>query len=246
MDAVPGLPTYFVFTPTMTTEDYRNRLKEYEEYQVPADPSEPDGPQRWEEFDYELACAELCGEGHYSMRKVVKIVPQEEYETWLKTQNSYYLTNIRNTVADPFKDVKLLGHEVALRKEELTTEFTDIIESDAETGMINLENVFFESGSAQLSSSSQYELDNVADLLKKYPSVNFELSGHTDSQGDDDANLALSQSRANEVATYLRKLGISSDRMQAQGYGESSPVGTNDTAEGRQANRRTELKIISK
>ena len=72
MDAIPGLPTYFIFTPTKTTEEYRETLKEYKEYQVPFDDLEPDGPQRWELFDYELACAELCGKGHYSMRRVLK------------------------------------------------------------------------------------------------------------------------------------------------------------------------------
>ncbi len=246
MDAVPGLPTYFVFTPTMTTDDYRQRLKDYPEYQVPADDTDPEGPQRWETFDYELACAELCGKGHYSMRKVVRIVSQEEYDLWLQQQSSYYLTNIRGTDVDPFRDDKLLGIEIEQRKEELTTQFTELMESDVESGVINLENVFFESGSSALDDVSQYELENVANLLKKYPNVNFELSGHTDSQGDESANLSLSQSRADQVASFLRGLGTSSDRMKAKGYGESAPVESNDTAEGRQANRRTELKIISK
>ncbi len=84
MDAVPGMPTYFVFTPVKTTAEYRNELRKYPEYNEPADPNDPTGPKRWEKFDYELACAELCGKGHYSMRRVLRIVSQEEYDAWYK------------------------------------------------------------------------------------------------------------------------------------------------------------------
>ncbi len=246
MDAVPGLPTYFIFTPIKTTEEYRQGLKDYPEWQAPADESEPDGPQRWEAFDYELACAELCGKGHYSMRKVVKIVSEEEYEEWLATQQSFYMSNIRNTEADPFKG-ELLGYEINKRKGELESQFAAVMADTANVGqIINLEHVFFKTGSAELSDNSKYELDNVAGFLKQNKSISVELGGHTDSQGDDSNNQILSQSRADAVLGYLSKKGIGSNRLTAQGYGEASPVETNDTAEGRQANRRTELKITSK
>lgn len=103
MDAVPGMPTYFVFTPTMTTEEYRMKLSKYPEYQVKRDPTDPESPTLWESFNYELACAELCGYGHYSMRKIVRIVSEAEYEQWLSTQKSFYLSQIRGTDDDPFK-----------------------------------------------------------------------------------------------------------------------------------------------
>ena len=102
MDAVPGMPTYFVFTPTTTTDEYRKRLREYPEYNVPANPEDPESPMLWEEFNYELACAELCGEGHYSMRKLVRIVTEEEYEAWTESQQSYYEATIKGTSNDPF------------------------------------------------------------------------------------------------------------------------------------------------
>jgi cytochrome c oxidase subunit 2 len=107
MDAVPGIPTYFVFTPEKTTDEYRQMLKEYDEYQVPSDPEDPESDPRWKTFNYELACAELCGQGHYSMRKLVRIVSEEEYNNWLTTQTSWYQQNIRNTDADPFKGQEL-------------------------------------------------------------------------------------------------------------------------------------------
>jgi cytochrome c oxidase subunit 2 len=107
MDAVPGMPTYFVFTPTKTTAEFRNELRKYEEYNTPYDPTEPNGPKRWEKFDYELACAELCGKGHYSMRRVFKIVSEQEYESWIAQQESFYMTQIRGKDDDPNKGKRL-------------------------------------------------------------------------------------------------------------------------------------------
>ena len=244
MDAVPGLPTYFIFTPMKTTAQYRQNLKEYPEWQQPADPADPTGPQRWEEFQYELACAELCGKGHYSMRRIVEIVEQPEYEKWLAEQNSYYMSNIRNTEEDPFKG-QLLDLEIANRSRELKTEFSDALAADG-LSTINLKNVFFETGSATLAANSKWELDNVASLLKANTSVKVELSGHTDSAGDNGANMDLSNRRAQAALDYLRNKGLGLDRMTSKGYGENDPIDTNDTPEGRQVNRRTELKILAK
>ncbi len=112
MDAVPGMPTYFVFTPTITTEEYRQRLKEYPEYHELEDPTDPAGPKMWEAFDYELACAELCGKGHYSMRRVVKIVEEEEYLAWLEKQNAHYTSQIKGKEGlDPYYSASIVKEE---------------------------------------------------------------------------------------------------------------------------------------
>jgi cytochrome c oxidase subunit 2 len=103
MDAVPGMPTYFVFTPTVTTEQYRKNLGAldkngeplYPEWHTPYDPEDLTSAPRWKKFDYELACAELCGKGHYSMRRVVEIVTEEEYNRWLAEQIPYYTSTIK-------------------------------------------------------------------------------------------------------------------------------------------------------
>lgn len=94
MDAVPGMPTYFVFTPTVTSDSMRTRYKKYPHWNIPDKKDET--KKRYEAFEYELACAELCGRGHYSMRRVVKIVTEEEYENWLDEQEktSHYLANV--------------------------------------------------------------------------------------------------------------------------------------------------------
>jgi len=78
-------------------------LRGVPEYEMPFDPLDPALGPRWKNFDYELACAELCGSGHYSMKKVVKIVTEEEYDDWLLSQTSFYDMNIKGKEGDPYK-----------------------------------------------------------------------------------------------------------------------------------------------
>jgi outer membrane protein OmpA-like peptidoglycan-associated protein len=107
-----------------------------------------------------------------------------------------------------------------------------------------LKNVFFDTDKADLRSESFAELNKLKLLLTENPTMRIELRGHTDSQGSDAHNLDLSDRRAKAVVTYLSKNGIASDRLQWKGFGETSPVDTNDTPEGRQNNRRTEFIIL--
>lgn len=116
MDAIPGLPTYFIFTPNTTTAEYRERLRTYPEWNKPYDPSDPESPAKFEAFNYELACAELCGSGHYSMRRIVRIVTEEEFEAWLGTQNSYYESNVKGTDNDPFKEENQIEDEPVIQE----------------------------------------------------------------------------------------------------------------------------------
>ncbi|MGK0364646.1 MAG: cytochrome c oxidase subunit 2 [Saprospiraceae bacterium] len=244
MDAVPGLPTYFVFTPTSTTEDFRLGLKEYPEYNVP-DPEEPE-KMLWETFDFELACAELCGSGHYSMRRLVKIVSEREYDEWLSNQSSYYFSSIRDTDEDPFK-----GTVLDFEKKERGVAFNDklstiLAQPDSLERIIRFDYVTFATGKANLTQETTYELDFLVDALKKSPSMTIEVAGHTDNTGAADTNMALSDARAKAVFGYLVSNGVSENRLQAAGYGQTKPVVDNDTTEGRQENRRTEFKILTK
>jgi outer membrane protein OmpA-like peptidoglycan-associated protein len=86
---------------------------------------------------------------------------------------------------------------------------------------------------------------NLVEILKKYPTLRIEVSGHTDNTGDAAANLQLSKDRANVVYQELVKNGIEATRLTATGYGSSRPLTTNDTEAGRQKNRRTEFKILA-
>ena len=111
---------------------------------------------------------------------------------------------------------------------------------------IILRNIFFDFDKATIRSESANELDRLIKLLNENPTLKIELGSHTDSKGSDEYNQKLSQSRSQSVVTYLIGKGISTDRLVAKGYGETVPVATNDTEAGRQENRRTEFKILSK
>lgn len=255
MDAVPGLPTYFIFTPTKTTEEYRDELRNFPEYNKPKDPNDPESPMLWEAFNYELACAELCGKSHYSMRRLVRIVSEEEYNAWLAKQKSYYMTTIRNTENDPNKGEMLsveanehrdwLNNKIDLAVKVGTGAIANVGVPTAELNTIPLEFVQFTSGSDSLTADSKYQLNDLAEALKKYPTMKIEIGGHTDNQGDAASNKVLSQQRANAVKTYLVSQGIEAGRMTAVGYGSSKPKESNDTDAGRQQNRRTEFTITA-
>ena len=109
---------------------------------------------------------------------------------------------------------------------------------------IVLNNVFFDVNKATLRKESEIELDKLVDILTKNPKIKIEVSGHTDSDGETQANLTLSDARAHAVKDYLIAKGISADRIIYVGHGEDKPVAPNDTPENKQLNRRTEIKIL--
>ena len=84
-------------------------------------------------------------------------------------------------------------------------------------------------------------INEIATLMKEHPEVNFSVEGHTDSDGDDDLNQVLSQQRAETVVRTLKEMGVDGSRMTSKGWGESKPMDTNATAEGKANNRRVEF-----
>lgn len=122
----------------------------------------------------------------------------------------------------------------------------DILLAPIEVGeVVRLNNIFFETGKSTLLDESFPELDRVVKLMTDNATMKIEISGHTDSVGEDADNLTLSQARAQAVVDYLTSKGVKKNRLTAQGYGETKPVATNDTDEGKQLNRRVEFKILS-
>ncbi|MEK6300233.1 MAG: OmpA family protein [Acidobacteriota bacterium] len=111
--------------------------------------------------------------------------------------------------------------------------------------IVNLSDVLFDTGQATLKPGAREKLSKLAGILLAYPGVySIEVEGHTDSVGTDESNLRLSQGRADSVHDYLLQSGVKRDRMAlGRGFGESTPVATNDTAAGRQVNRRVEIVI---
>lgn len=112
---------------------------------------------------------------------------------------------------------------------------------DACAGRIVLRGVEFAFNKAELTGTSSVILDVAVDQLKSCPGIPMEIDGHTDSVGPEDYNQRLGQRRAEAVRGYLVSKGLSSSRLTARSYGETRPVASNDTDEGRQTNRRVEL-----
>ena len=104
----------------------------------------------------------------------------------------------------------------------------------------------FETGKATLKPESQEQLKNIAEILKAYPKVTLKIGGYTDNTGDPQANLKLSQQRADTVMADLVKLGVNASRLKAEGYGKEHPVADNSTEEGRAKNRRIDMRVTSK
>ena len=110
---------------------------------------------------------------------------------------------------------------------------------------IRLNNIYFDIDKAVLRPESETELRRLVGILERYPAMTIEIAGHTDSQNEDDYNMALSTNRSNAVVDYLIAAGIAAARLRWQGYGETEPVASNDTKAGRQLNRRVEFEILS-
>jgi len=108
-----------------------------------------------------------------------------------------------------------------------------------------LKNVFFETGLSSIKKESWPSLDELVNAMKSKPALCIEIAGHTDNVGKPEANQKLSEDRANAVRDYVVKHGIEAKRVTAKGFGETQPVASNETAEGRQQNRRTEVRITS-
>ena len=111
-------------------------------------------------------------------------------------------------------------------------------------GRLALNNITFETNSATLKKNSQFELDQVIELMKVNPKVSLEISAHTDDVGDENSNLKLSDKRAKSAWDYLIGKGVSKERLVPKGYGETKPLLPNDSDENRAQNRRVELRVL--
>ena len=116
---------------------------------------------------------------------------------------------------------------------------------DGDNLILNMpSNVTFGVDSSAISPTFQTTLSNVADTLSRYEKSYVDVLGHTDSTGSDAYNQSLSERRAESVANFLANSGVQRARLATRGYGESQPIASNSTEEGRAANRRVEIKIV--
>ncbi len=132
------------------------------------------------------------------------------------------------------------------QSEELQRQIDELNAKATERGLVvTLGDLLFSTGKSELKSSAGAHLSKLAGFLNKYPDRNVVIEGHTDSVGSDSSNFSLSQRRAESVKGYLLGQGISSVRIETSGKGEDIPVASNDSASGRQQNRRVEVIIVN-
>ena len=137
-----------------------------------------------------------------------------------------------------------IGYYMDRQKKEMEQVLArqDRVERDGDALRVALaSDVLFDSGSARLQPGAEDKLREVAQVLDRYPRTRLEVIGHTDSRGSAASNEALSERRADAVRDALVRDGVSATRLTARGVGETRPVATNDTAEGRAMNRRVEI-----
>ena len=142
------------------------------------------------------------------------------------------------------------GVELNIPKLGIENRLVDFIEDASKpadkTTWFDFDRLLFDTGKATLQSTSQEQLDNIANILKAYPKVKAKIGGYTDNVGDKALNMKLSSERANDVLAELGKLGVEPARLSAEGYGEDHPIADNSTEEGRAKNRRISLRVTEK
>ena len=138
-----------------------------------------------------------------------------------------------------------MDQQIRELKEKTAGSGVDVSEVDGGKAiLVNLpDGVTFAVDSTTITPAFQTTLNEIAQSMQTYPDSLIDVYGHTDSTGSDAYNQSLSERRAQSVANYLIMRGVSASRIRSQGFGESYPVASNDTPEGRQRNRRVEIKI---
>jgi len=141
----------------------------------------------------------------------------------------------------------IIGRKMDKQAEEMKKVLGDAEVRREGEGIVILfkEKVLFGFDRSDLTTSAQANLDKLVNVLQKYPDTDIQILGHTDSKGTDEYNQSLSERRASSVASYLSSKNVSSSRLTTKGMGESDPIATNDTEDGRSQNRRVEFVITA-
>jgi len=163
-----------------------------------------------------------------------------KFSTRLPAGDKYdiYIMGFKDSSSYNILDIPALGPNSYYKNP-----FTVNLEFDPPKTFV-LDDVEFDFGKSTLRPESYNTLDDLVDYLKRKPNERIEIGGHTDNIGSDEKNLVLSLERAKSIVAYLIAKGISNDRLVAKGYGAEEPIEDNSTQEGRQKNRRTEVKIL--
>ncbi len=192
-------------------------------------------------------------------KKYALVVEKEGYNSKMIDLDSVLtqqgdLSNVEITLP---KKVQKMDSSATSKPKSIAFEEREKLSLDTETEHLEkdskllLDNMYFDTNQDKIKASSKPSLELLLAFMKKHDGIKIEISGHTDSRGNDDYNLDLSQRRAESVMDYLISNGVDEKQLVAKGYGETEPIAPNqnkdgsDNPEGRKLNRRTEIKILS-
>jgi len=141
----------------------------------------------------------------------------------------------------------MIGHNMDKQAEEMRKDLANAkVERVGEGIKITFNSgILFKTGSYDLQAAAKENIASLAKILNKYPDTNIIIEGDTDSEGSDEYNQRLSERRAEAVSEYAKSLGVDGVRVTTIGKGETNPVASNETVEGRAQNRRVELAIFA-
>lgn len=143
-----------------------------------------------------------------------------------------------------YSDVVSRGYENASVKSYILAELAEEELLQLTTALGEFDDAYFEFDDYRISPASFVLLDQVVEILNRYPGIKLEIAAHTDNMGSFEYNMDLSQKRAQSMVNYLVQKGIDPERLVGKGYGESRPIADNNTEEGRSINRRVEFIIL--
>jgi outer membrane protein OmpA-like peptidoglycan-associated protein len=198
----------------------------------------------------EAAAAEAARQKAAAEKATAEAVAQQQVlaaETDKARQAAAQSDNLRQQAETAKQQAEKEKQQAEYEKQELRARLLQQLNSilatrDSARGLVaNMSDVLFRSGSFELLPAARERLAKVSGIVLAYPTLHVTVEGHTDSVGTDDYNQQLSERRAQAVRDYFVQQGINQAALEAHGYGKSEPIASNDTAEGRQQNRRVEL-----
>jgi outer membrane protein OmpA-like peptidoglycan-associated protein len=198
----------------------------------------------------EAAAAEAARQKAAAEKATAEAVAQQQVlaaETDKARQAAAQSENLRQQAETAKQQAEKEKQQAEYEKQELRARLLQQLNSilatrDSARGLVaNMSDVLFRSGSSELLPAARERLAKVSGIVLAYPTLHVTVEGHTDSVGTDDYNQQLSERRAQTVRDYFVQQGINQAALEAHGYGKSEPIASNDTAEGRQQNRRVEL-----
>jgi outer membrane protein OmpA-like peptidoglycan-associated protein len=198
----------------------------------------------------EAAAREAARQKEAAEKATAEAVAQQQLlaaETDKARQAAAQSDTLRQQAESAKQQAEKATQQAEYEKQELRARLLQQLNSilatrDSARGLVaNMSDVLFRSGSFELLPGARERLAKISGIVLAYPSLHVAVEGHTDSIGGDDYNQQLSEHRAQSVRDYLVQQGISNGAIEARGFGKTEPIASNDTAEGRQQNRRVEL-----